>query len=279
MKKKRYLLWVIPCVLIITCFLVIPLIIIISSSFYDNGFTLKNYLNFLTDPFYLSIVWRTLKLSIITTIICIILGVPTAYFISNLPKKRKSLVLTLVMFPLLTNAVVRAFSWMTILGKNGTINSVLTSLRIIDTPLNLLYTELAIVVGSVYLFLPVMINTLVSVMDSIEIETVEAAQTLGCKDITIFGKVILPLSFSGILVGSVLVFTGTMSAYTTPSLLGGNRNMVLATLLNQQVNQLSNWVNAGVISLLMIVLSLVIMGLMRRINLSLDKREGEYHNA
>lgn len=279
MKKKKYLLWVIPCVLIITCFLIVPLVVIISSSFYDDGFTLKNYISFLTDPFYLNILWRTLKLSIITTVICVLLGVPTAYYIANLSRKKKSLALTLIMFPLLTNAVVRAFSWMTILGKNGIINSVLTSLKIVDAPLSLLYTEFAIVVGSVYLFLPVMINTLVSVMDSIEVETVEAAQTLGCRDITVFLKVILPLSFSGILVGSVLVFTGTMSAYTTPSLLGGNRNMMLATLLNQQVNQLSNWTNAGVISLIMIGLSLAIMGIMKRINLHLDKREGEYNNA
>ena len=277
--KKKYLLWTIPCFLLITCFLIFPLVIIISTSFNDGGFTLNNYIRFLTDSFYFNILWRTIRLSLMTTLVCVILGVPTAYFITNLPKRKKSIVLTLILFPLLTNAVVRAFSWMTILGRNGVINSTLVSLGVIEQPMALLYTEFAIVVGSVYLFLPIMINVLVSVMDSIEFEAVEAAQTLGCTDIKVFIKVILPLSFSGILLGSVLVFTGTVGSYATPALLGGNRNMMLATLLHQQINVLSNWVNAGVISLLMISLSAFVMIAMRQINIKLDQREKDYNNA
>lgn len=279
MKGKKWYFWVLPTTLIITLCLVVPLFIVIYPSFNDGGFTINNYVGFLTDSFYLGVIVRTIKLSVITTLICILLGVPTAFYLSRLPKKAKGIALTLIMFPLLTNAVVRSFAWMTILGKNGVINSFLMAIKIIKEPIGMLYTENAIIIGSVYLFLPLMITTLMSVMEGIDNESIEAAQTLGAKSMYVFMKIILPLSFSGILIGSVLVFTGTLSAYTTPFLLGGNKNMVLATLLNQQVNQLYNWTNAGMISLIMIVISMLVMTTMRKVSIKLDKREDEYEHA
>lgn len=276
MKKKRWIVGVMPCFIIITIFLVLPIVTMIIPSFWDGQFTFENYKTFLSDPFYQAIIWRSLKLSLITTLICVVAGVPTAYFISRQSQSVKSMALAFVMFPLLTNAVVRGFAWMMLLGRNGVINGALSSLRIIEEPLSLMYTESAIVIGSVYLFLPLMITTLVSVMDGIDNEVIEASQSLGARGTSIFFKVILPLSFSGILVGSVLVFTGTLSAYTTPSLLGGNRNMMLATLLYQQANQLSNWTHAGMISLLMILLSTGLMGIMSWMNRKLDRRGYEH---
>lgn len=277
MKKGIYALFVVPCLILITVFLVFPLVSIIYPSFFNGAFTFDNYSSFLTDAFYLKILWRTVKVSLITTLICAILGVPTAYFISIQKKSVKSILTAFVMFPLLTNAVVRGFAWMNILGRNGIINKLLTSISLIDAPLSMMYTEFAIVVGSVYLFLPLMITTLTSVMEGIDEDLIYATQSLGAKPLYVFFKVIVPLSFSGILIGSVLVFTGTVSAYTTPSLLGGNKNMMLATLLYQQSNQLANWTNAGLISLLMIVMSLGIMKFMNHVNKRLDKRG--YENA
>ena len=276
MKKKTYALLIIPCVILITVVLVFPLISIIYPSFFDGVFTFEHYSSFLSDPFYQKILWRTVKLSLITTLICVVLGVPTAYYISTQRKSIRGILTILIMFPLLTNAIIRGFAWMTILGSNGIINSLLKSLSIIDKPLSLLYSEFAIVIGSVYLFLPVMVTTLTSVMDSIDGYIVYATQSLGAKPWQVFMKAIVPLSFSGIIIGSVLVFTGTMSAYTTPSLLGGNKNMMLATLLYQQANQLSNWTQAGMISLIMIILSYGVMKIMNGINLRLDKRGYEH---
>lgn len=276
MKKSIYTLLVIPCVVLITVFLILPLITIIAPSFLDGAFTLDHYTAFLSDPFYLAIIWRTVKLSLITSLICVVLGVPTAYYISIQRKSVRSILTALIMFPLLTNAVVRGFAWMNILGSNGIINTILMRLSIIKNPILMMYTEGAIVVGSVYLFLPLMITTLTSVMEHIDHDTIYASQSLGAKPWQVFTKTIIPLSFSGIIIGFVLVFTGTMSAYTTPSLLGGNKNMMLATLIYQQANQLSNWTQAGLISLVMIVLTIMIMKAMSVINKMIDKRGYEH---
>jgi putative spermidine/putrescine transport system permease protein len=136
----------------------------------------------------------------------------------------------------------------------------------------MLYTDFAIVVGSVYLFLPVMISTLASVMENIGEDVIEASYSLGAPPAVTFFKVIVPLSFSGVLVAGVMVFAGTISAYTTPTLLGGNQNMMLATLLYQQSNTLSNWTNSAVIAFIMILVSLGVMKVFNIIAARLDKR-------
>ncbi len=272
MTKRMYGYLVIPALVLVTVFLLVPLLNIIAPSFFEDSFTISNYLTFLSDPFYIGIIWRTIKVSFITTLVCVCIGVPTAYFISIQGIKVKGLLNAVIMFPLLTNAVVRGFAWMNILGTRGIVNNLLMNIKLINEPLSLLYTEFAIIVGSVYLFLPVMITTLIPVMESIDEDIVLATQSLGAKPLKTFVKIIIPLSFSGILIGSVLVFTGVMSAYTTPSLLGGNKNMMLATLIFQQANQLANWTNAGMISLIMIVISLGLMKLLNVINGYLDRR-------
>lgn len=180
--------------------------------------------------------------------------------------------LSLVLFPLLTNAVVRGFAWISILGRNGLINQLFQNLGLIDEPLKLLYTDFAIVIGSVYLFLPIMLSTLSSVMEGIGEEVIEAAYSLGAPPAVTFFKIIVPLSFSGVLVAGVMVFAGTISAYTTPILLGGNQNMMLATLLYQQSNTLSNWTNSAVIAFIMILISLGVMKAFNLIAAKVDRR-------
>ena len=143
---------------------------------------------------------------------------------------------------------------------------------LISEPLSLMYSELAITIGSVYLFLPVMVTSLVPVLEQIPPAYFEAAESLGAKEGTVFLKIILPLTFPGLMVGSVLVFTGTMSAYTTPSLLGGNQNMMLSTLVYQQANQLSNWTQASLLAFIMILISLLMMKGMAFLEKRFDER-------
>jgi putative spermidine/putrescine transport system permease protein len=224
------------------------------------------------DEYNVGIFWRTIKISLIVTLICVVLGVPTAYYISQSPKKWRSLLMALTLFPLLTNSVVRSFAWITLLGQDGIINHALMNLGLISKPLTLLYTEFAIVIGSVYLFLPLMVITLVGILENIDSEIMEAAETLGANRLIAFMKVILPLSVPGIMVGSILVFTGTMTAYTTPQLLGGNRNIMLATFLYQNATALGNWQGASVIALIMIVATVIVMKLFNWLAGRMDKR-------
>lgn len=178
----------------------------------------------------------------------------------------------LILFPLLTNSVVRSFAWINILGTNGIINQVLLSLGLIQEPLKMLYTETAIVIGSLYLFLPLMITTLVGILENIDSELIEAAETLGANPVVAFMKVIWPLSIPGVIVGSILVFTGSFTAYTTPQLLGGNQNMMMSTFLYQQAMSLGNWESAGVIALIMIITTIIVMNVFNWIARLVDRR-------
>ncbi|MBK2403385.1 ABC transporter permease subunit [Erysipelothrix rhusiopathiae] len=272
MKRFKNSVYLFPGLLLVVVFMIIPLVITIMPTFINNGITFTNYTSVLTDPFYQSILIRTIRIGLVTTLICLVLGFPTAYFIVTGSELRRKLTMALVLFPLFTNAVIRGFAWITILGKNGFLNQTLLNFNLIQEPIGFMYTEFSIIIGSVYLFLPVMVNTLVSVLSKVDGKLVEAAQTLGAKSGAIFKEIVLPLTFPGIVLGSVLVFTGTISAYVTPSLLGGNKNMMLSTLLYQQSNELMNWQSASVFAFIMILLSAGIMKLMTYLSHKVDQR-------
>lgn len=279
MKKKIYTLLLLPSFLLITIFMIFPLITLVYPTFLDGDFAFSAYLKFFSDGVNQKIILRTIRVSLISTLACMILGVPTAFFISRSKQSTKKILSAIILFPLLTNGVIRAFAWMNMLGKNGVINSFFLKLGLIKEPIQMMYTEFAIIIGSVYLFLPLMIVTLISVMDNISDDTLEAASSLGANFFKVFFRVIIPLSASGIVVGSVLVFTGVISAYTTPSLLGGNTNMMLTTLLNQQASSLSNWSKASVIAFIMIMISILLMIFMNALEGRLDKRGGKNEEA
>ena len=277
MKNQMKNLLLVPGIILLIVFLVMTLISIFMPTIFPEGsFTLSSYVSFFKDPLNVKIFIRTLKIALITTIICVILGVPAAYYMSRCKKSLKSLLMTISIFPLLTNSVIRSFAWITILGKNGFINRLLAGLGLIDQPLSMLYTEFAIVIGSVYLFLPLMLTTLAGVMDTIENDMMEAAESLGANRFVAFLKVILPLSLPGIIVGSTLVFTGTLSAYTTPQLLGGNKNTVMATFIYEKAMSLGDWQGTSVVAVVMIITTVVAMKLLNMLAKKLDKRGGEH---
>lgn len=272
MKKKLPYLLLVPGAVLLIVFLMVPLLSVLWPTVFEGGFTFTKYLSFFQDPYYMQIFIRTLRIAIVATIICVILGVPTAYFISRCNKKWQGVLIAVSIFPMLTNSVVRSFAWINILGKNGVINNFLMSINAISEPISLLYTEFSILIGTIYLFLPIMIVTLVGVMDNIDNDMMEAAESLGANRIKAFMKVVLPLSIPGILTGAVLVFTGTLTAYTTPQLLGGNKSLVLATLIYQRAVTLNDWTGASVIAAIMIVATIVVMKVMNYIGSKVDKR-------
>ncbi|WP_421617367.1 ABC transporter permease [Brevibacillus sp. TJ4] len=272
MKKKGLYLLLLPGVLFLTLFLVIPIAMTIFSTFYhEGGFTVQGYLTFLTDTYYLKILWTTLQVSLVTTFVCILLGFPVSYYISRLGARKKGILLALAVFPLLTSSVVRSFSWMIILGKKGLLNSSLQWLGLIEKPLEILYTPTAMMIGMIHLFLPLIIITLVGVMENIDSDLLKAAESLGASRFTAFRKVILPLSMPGLIVGSILVFVGSLTAYTTPALLGGKQG-VISTFLYQNAVTLNDWHMASVIATIMIVITFVVIGLMNKVATKLNPK-------
>ena len=242
MKKSSAWCMLVPGLVILFLFLMIPL----ASAFWFQaclrGITrFSAYVDFFKDEYYRKIFLRTVKIAVITTFVCMVGGIPTAYFISRCDKKWRGLLLSASIFPMMTNSVIRSFAWINILGSNGIINKAMIAMGLIEKPMKLLYTDFSIIIGSVYLFLPLMIVTVAGVMENIDDDMMEAAQSLGASRSEAFMKVIFPMSLPGIIVGGILVFTGTLTAYTTPQLLGGNSNMVMATLIYQRAMSVSDW--------------------------------------
>ena len=274
-KNVRYTL-LFPGIVLLCFFLVLPLLSsLIPTVFPESSFSLQLYIDFFKDSYFMAVLGRTLSISLIVTIFCAVLGLPAAYVISGVSKKWRGILIALTLFPLLTNSVIRSFAWITILGKTGVINNFLMMFGVIHEPMSLLYTDFSIIIGSVYLFLPTMIMTLVGVLENIDDDLLEAAATLGLSPLKGFFKIILPLSLPGMIVGSILVFTGTLTAYTTPQLLGGNKKMMLATLLYQRATTLGDWTSASVIALVMIVITFAVMKALNLLAKSMDKRGGD----
>lgn len=273
MKRKGHYLLFIPCVVLVAYFMIVPLLETIIPTFTNtNGGMFSAYKEFFTDPYMMSIFWRTIKISLVSSIVCMFIGVPVSYYISRVSNKVRGLLIVLTVFPILTNSVVRSFAWMSILGKTGLINTLLLRFNLIQEPISLIYTEGAIIVGTVYIFLPLMIISLVGVMENIDNDLLEAAESLGANKLNAFFKVAFPLSLPGLIVGIVLVFTGSLTAYTTPQLLGGNKNTVLATLIYQKTMTLGDWQGTAVVATIMIGVTLIVIKGINFLASRLDKR-------
>jgi putative spermidine/putrescine transport system permease protein len=271
--KKRYLyLLLLPGVLFLTIFLVIPILSMMGTTFNDGGsFSLQGYIDFFKDKYFIDILLTTLRVSLLTTFICILIGFPVSYYIAKLPSKRKAVLLLFTIFPLLTSPVVRSFSWMIIIGKNGVLNKTLLSLGLIQEPLNILYTPNAIIIGLVHLFLPLIIVTLVGVMENIDNDLLRAAESLGASKMASFMKIIVPLCVPGLVIGSILVFVGSFTAYTTPALLGGKQR-VISTFLYQNAITLNDWKLASIVATIMIICTFIIISIMNGVAKKLNPK-------
>lgn len=259
MQNKRLFAYalMLPCAVFITLFLLIPMFATFLSTVTGTGaFSLDGYWQTLADTYFQQVFWRTIRLSLITVAICILLGFPAAYYVARVAKK-KSLFIAMTLFPLMTSPVVRSFSWMVLLGKKGTANTLLQSLGIISSPVSMLYNEFSIVVGLVQLFLPLMIISTVGVMENIDEDLMLASNSLGASRTTSFWRIMFPLSVPGLITGSVLVFCGSLTAYTTPQLLGGSDTRMLATLIYQDGLSLNDWTAASVVAIIMIVIAVI----------------------
>ena len=269
-RKSVWLLLVLPGVLFVTFFMLIPLFSLCFSSFFpDQSFSLSSYFKLFGDAYFQQVFVRSLRLSLLSTFVCALLGFPTAYYISKY-SRHKGMMMAFAVFPMFTSPVIRSFSWMVILGKRGIVNNALVALGLFAKPQSLLYNEFSMTVGFVQLFLPQMILSLIGVMDNISDDLTLAAGNLGATKLGSFFHVVFPLSISGLVTGSVLVFTGCMTAYTTPQLLGGTDTRVLSTMVYQYAMSLRDWTQASVVAVVMIVVTMAVSSafnaLSRKIN-------------
>ncbi|HEU0221343.1 MAG TPA: ABC transporter permease [Paracoccaceae bacterium] len=253
-----------PALAFVAALLLGPIGATIGTTFAADEGALQPYAAFFASGFRRRVLWRTLEISLVTTLIALALGFAAAWVVARAPGRLKSLLLVAAVFPLLTGTVVRSFAWLIILGRNGILNDALLALGLTPEPLALLYTEGAVITGLVYLFTPLMILSLVGVLEAIEPDLLHAAASLGAPPGEVFRRIVLPLATPGLIVGAVLVFTGSFTAYVTPQLMGGSAQTVLATLMYQRAMVQFDWTGASTIAAIMVAITLAtVLGMSR----------------
>ena len=284
MSRRTAAFLLLPAVTVVVILLAVPLLYLLGYGFLDTqygqdqieGVTLAHYRKVLSDPFFLRIFAKTLLLSALTTAVVSVFGYALAHFIWR-QRRWRALFVSLAVSPLLVSIVVSSYGWMVILGNNGIINRLLLALGAANSPVKLIYTDAAIVVGLVHITLPFMILSILAALERIDEFLPEAASTLGANPIQVLRHVILPLALPGFAAGTTVVFCLSMSAYVTPAVLGGSGPNFITTLIyNEFITQL-NWpVGAALASLLLLISLSIVFGYIRfmsRLNVGSAKAE------
>ncbi|KZB56695.1 ABC transporter permease [Thalassospira xiamenensis] len=264
---------VLPAAIFAAVVFLAPVLILLSEGFRSgDSWTIQAYIDFFSQSLNQTVFLRTLKLAALVTAASAVIGYAAAFAIVNLPPKGKGRITGLVVLPLMISPVARTYAWLVILGRTGFVNKALVAVGLSDEPIRFLFTETAVFIGLLQLFLPLMIISLISALENMPRDAVPAARVLGANWLQVFTKVILPLTKEGLVIGGTLVFTGSMTAYITPAILGGSKVLMLETLLYQRVTVSNDFVSASVIALILIVMAFAANLLLKRLATARNKR-------
>ena len=268
---KRFSQLAVPYIVWTVIMLLLPMLLIVLYAFMDTGneimtfrFTLANFAKFFTDPDFLLVLWRSIKIALKTTVICVLIGYPIAYFIAFSSDKVRDMLILAITLPTWINMLVRTYAWIGLLSDGGIFQSLLGIFGLGDT--ELLYTEGAVLIGMVYNFIPFMIlqiNTSLSKMDR---SLTDASHDLGADGIQTFLRVTLPLSLPGVVSGISLVFLPAVSSFSIPKLLGGGQFFLIGNVIENQFITVGEWNFGSSISLIMALIMMGTMYLIRRLD-------------
>lgn len=247
-------------------FIVFPLFLVFA---YSVTITTQNGLQFtlehiqrVFEPLYLLVLWRSIKLAFISTFVCLILGYPIAMILAGQGLSQRNFLVVLFVIPMWMNFLARTYAWMTLLEKNGLLNSFLNFLNL--PVLNILYTDKAVILGMVYNFLPFMVLPIYSVLSKTDKSLIEAAEDLGATPFTTFRRVTFPLSLPGVMSGITMVFMPAVTTFVISRLLGGAQFTLIGNLIEKQFLTTGDWGFGAAISMVLMVLILLSMGIMSR---------------
>jgi putative spermidine/putrescine transport system permease protein len=230
----------------------------VPGKFMVDALTLESYVKFFTDIYYTGVLARTVRVALITTIICLLMGFPLAYVLARTRSRYKTVLIMLVVLPLFVGNAVRAAGWMVAFGNKGLINASLMGLGALTDPLEIMFTEPAVIIGITAVNLPFMVLTLQSVIEGIDRSVEEAAFNLGATPLRMAQRVLFPLAMPGVLAGTILTFILAMNAYATPVLLGGPRFQMMGPLVYNQFVQQNNWPFGGAIAFILMTATLIL---------------------
>jgi spermidine/putrescine transport system permease protein len=259
-----------PAVFLTVLLFLVPVAIILVSSLQTRGayggagppWTIESWTR-LVDPLYARILWRTVWISGLATLVCLVLGFPLAWFIAH-SGRRKNLYLQLVILPFWTSFLIRTYAWMFLLRDTGLANSFLMSAGVIREPLPLLYNDAAVILGLVYGYLPFMVLPLYANLERLDQSLLEAAADLGARPFTAITRVVVPLCAPGIKAGCILVFIPCLGAYLTPDLMGGGKTVMIGNLVQNQFTTARDWPFGAAISLALMALVMILLLVMLR---------------
>ena len=263
--------------LFFVAFFLVPLGVVLVSSLLSSdslSFSLINYTQILLDQYHWEIIYTTFRIGIITTIICLLLGYPLAWYLVRVVRSKMwmRICIIILVVPLFTSNIVRSFGWMIMLGRNGLVNDILQFTHLIDRPIRLLGTETGILIGLVYILLPFAVLSIGTALSRIDLSLENASSDLGASSLSTFFFVTLPLTLPGVAAGGVMVFALTVSAYVTPAVLSGGKITVLPMLIYQQYSTVFNFNFGGALSIVLLVLTLALVAIANHIGRS--KAEG-----
>jgi len=268
MKKFSQL--AIPYIVWAAMMLVLPMALIALYSFMQQGnaiisfsFTLEHYKKFFTDPDFLLVLWRSLVIAIKTTLICLAIGYPVAYYISRCSERTQNILVLCITLPTWINALVRTYAWIGILSEGGILQTILSFVGFKNV--ELLYTEGAVLLGMVYNFLPFMILQINTALCKMDHSLLEASADLGAKSSQTFRRVTLPLSMPGVINGITLVFLPAVSSFFIPKLLGGGQYFLIGNLIENQFITAGEWNFGSAISMIMAIVMMLMMMAVRNI--------------
>ncbi|MBS4535463.1 ABC transporter permease [Clostridium sp. D2Q-14] len=250
-------------------FIIFPLLLVLlygitipsKTSFFGFKLSIENFQRF-CEPIYLRVLWKSVWLAILSTLICLIIGYPFSMILAKSSLKRRNKFVLLIVIPMWMNFLLRTYSWMTILGKNGIINNFL---RIIGLPaLDLLYNDGAVILGMVYNFLPFMILPIYTVLTKMNRNILEVAEDLGANRFVIFSKIVFPLSLPGVISGITMVFMPAVSTFVISKLLGGGQYWLIGNLVEEQFLRINDWHFGSAIALILMIVILFAMAIMNK---------------
>ncbi len=269
---KRFAQLALPYIVWAVLMLLLPMGLIAVYSFMEHGnsvipfsFTLEHYITFFTDPDFLLILWRSILIAVKTTLICLILGYPAAYFIARTKEKIQNILILCITIPMWINMLVRTYAWIGLLSEGGLVQKILGWFGLGD--MELLYTEGAVLLGMVYNFLPFMILQIQTSLSKMDNSLLEASADLGANPAQTFRRVTLPLSLPGVINGITLVFLPAVSSFFIPKLLGGGQYFLIGNLIENQFITVGEWNFGSAISMIMAIIMMLLMMAVRRVEI------------
>ncbi len=261
-----------PTVLWLGIFLLIPLAYVILMTVLTKNayggmdfiFTLENYRNLFANE-YLKVFGDSIWLSLQTTVICLVVGYPFAYILANAPKRWKGFLVMLLMLPFWTNSLIRTYGWNTLLRTEGILNHFLQGVGLIDQPLEMLYTDGAVLLGMVYALLPFTVLPLYTSIEKLDKSLLEAGSDLGASRVHVFTRIIFPLTMPGIFAGSIQTFIPSLGFFFISDMMGGAKTMYIGNLIKNQFLSARNWPFGAALSIVLIVITLILMKLYTRV--------------